>query len=148
MQKTVGGHSSYYHQIFVCRCLPSLLLTVRLPKWLYNPPVLTNLPLLPTLDLGTPCTAGGLEGICLTQAQCAGFGLTMAGHCTRGHSVCCAGRISHTMLRIKRIPSPAVSSCSSSLSSPTSYFTSPEQPPTGAACQASVLIPANTCYLR
>ena len=114
-----------------CRCLPCLLHSFRLPAWLAAPPVLTNLPFLPALGrLGTSCTAGGLEGVC--EAQCAGQGLVRAGHCTRGQSVCCA----------------EVSSCSSSLQSPTSYFTSPATPHTGGRCAAEISIPGNVCYLR
>ena len=76
---------------YFLRCLPSLLQSFHLPAWLYNPPVLTNLPFLPALDLGNPCSAGGLAGVCHSKAKCAGLGLSQAGYCTRDKSVCCTG---------------------------------------------------------
>ena len=36
------------------------------------------------MDLGNPCSAGGVDGVCHSKAKCAGLGLTQAGYCTRG----------------------------------------------------------------
>ena len=77
----------------IFRSLVSSLDSLRVPKWLYNSPVLTNLPFLPALDLGSLCTAGGLGGVCQTQAKCGGQGLTQAGICTQDKSVCCTGMV-------------------------------------------------------
>jgi len=112
--------------------LPLLVSTIRLPKWLSSPPVLTNLPFLPPLDLGTPCTGGGVEGVCHTQARCHSLGLSMAGHCTRDKSVCCT----------------EVSSCNSSLSSQVSYFTSNSSQHHRAVCQARIPVTDRVCYIR
>jgi len=112
--------------------LPLLVSTIRLPKWLSSPPVLTNLPFLPPLDLGTPCTGGGVEGVCHTQARCNILGLTMAGHCTRDKSVCCT----------------EVSSCNSSLSSEVSYFTSDNSQQQTTVCQARIPVTDRVCYIR
>jgi len=72
--------------------LASLVTSLRLPKWLYNPPVLTNLPFLPALDFGSLCSVGGEEGVCQSLAKCAGLRGSQAGACTQGRSVCCTGR--------------------------------------------------------
>ena len=131
-------------------CLP-LLTSLRLPKWLYNSPVLTNLPFLPALDLGHLCSAGGVEGVCHTKAKCEGLGLTQAGTCTQLKSVCCTGELPYT-LRIIQLEllffflHPEVSSCNSSLKSPVSYLTSLHHPV--STCHARVEISSNTCYLR
>ena len=55
--------------------------------------MLTNLPFLPALDLGSLCSAGGVEGVCHTKAKCEGLGLTEAGTCNRDKSVCCTGKL-------------------------------------------------------
>merc|ERR1719206_616613 len=114
------------------RFLPLLVSTIRLPKWLSSPPVLTNLPFLPPLDLGTTCTGGGVEGVCHTQARCNILGLTMAGHCTRDKSVCCT----------------EVSSCNTTLSSQVSYFTSNNSQQHRTGCQARILVNNRLCYIR
>ena len=52
--------------------LLSLILSagcLRLPKWLHNPLQLTNIPLLPAMDLGRPCFSGGEEGVCTLPRQ-------------------------------------------------------------------------------
>ena len=91
----IQGVICIFCSFFIFRFLP-LVSSLRIPKWLYNSPVLTNLPFLPALDLGSLCSAGGVEGVCHTKAKCEGLGLTQAGSCTRGKSVCCTGK---TVLR-------------------------------------------------
>ena len=138
------------------------MLSLRLPKWLYNPPVLTNLPFLPALDIGNPCSTGGVEGVCHSKAKCAGLGLTQAGYCTSGKSVCCTGRkalvkpflepapgYSFVLLSFfKNFSIPEASSCNSSMKSSVSYFTSPQQLDGEKTCQSQISIQSNICYLR
>jgi len=112
--------------------LASLVTSLRLPKWLFNPAVLTNLPFLPALDLGSLCSVGGEEGVCHSLAKCSGLGGSQAGACTQGRSVCCT----------------EVSSCDSSFSSLVSYFISPQQMYGEKTCQSKVKIQSNVCYLR
>ena len=45
-----------------------LTIAVRLPKWLHNPPQLTNIPFLPPPDLGRSCGGGaGRRGVCTAE---------------------------------------------------------------------------------
>ena len=83
----------------------------RLPKWLFEPLQVTNLPLMPAPDLGLPCFSGGEEGVCSTRADCGGA-RTVAGPCTLFKSVCCLERIS----------------CSNNINQPVASFTNPGHP--------------------
>ena len=119
------------------RCLP-LLSSIRLPKWLYNPPVLTSLAFLPAMDLGNLCRAGGggrgadgLEGVCRPLGTCSGPGLVPGGAgCTVAKSVCCA----------------ELSPCDSSLQSPVSYLLSPGHPV--PVCRARLGVEGTTGFVR
>ena len=110
-------------------------LSSRLPKWLFQPLQVINLPLVPPPDLGLPCFSGGEEGVCSTREQCSGA-RTVAGPCTLFKSVCCLENIS----------------CSNNISQPVASFSNPahlgrEDQPL-ATCTATVNIRPDTCQLR
>ena len=82
---------------------------VRLPKWLYNPLQLTNIPLVPALDLGRPCFSGGEEGVCSLRGECRAT-RTVAGPCTLFKSVCCMETLTcnnNISLAVGRFTNPA-----------------------------------------
>ena len=65
---------------------------------MFNPPVLTNLPFLPPLDLGKECRGekkkmmNEMHGVCYTRAKCEGLGLAVIGDCSKDKSLCCSGK--------------------------------------------------------
>ena len=83
----------------------------RLPRWLFQPLEVTNLPLVAASDLGRPCFSGGEEGVCSSRADCGGA-RTVAGPCTLFKSVCCMEKIS----------------CSHNITQPVASFTNPLHP--------------------
>ena len=118
--------------------LLSLILSagcLRLPKWLHNPLQLTNIPLLPAMDLGRPCFSGGEEGVCTLPRQCLGE-RTVAGPCTIFKSVCCMESLT----------------CNNTISQTVGRFTNPGYPDREvealATCSLSVMIRPETCLLR
>ena len=55
----------------------------RLPRWLQQPPRLSNIPFLPAGDLGRPCTAqSGERGVCTSRENCSGPGTQLIATCT------------------------------------------------------------------
>ena len=70
----------------------SSVLPVRLPKWLSNPPVLTNIPFMAAPDLGQACSSSqGEAGVCIAEGECRGPARDNLGVCTLFKSVCCKG---------------------------------------------------------
>ena len=114
---------------------PGAWLSSRLPKWLFEPLQVTNLPLVAPADLGQACFSGGEEGVCLARAECGGA-RRVAGPCTLFKSVCCLETIS----------------CNNNITQPVASFTNPLHPGRQdsplATCTATVNIRPDTCQLR
>ena len=76
-------------------------LGVRLPKWLENPPRLTNIPFLPPTDIGQKCHSSGRVGVCADiRTGCREEGQTSAGFCTIFKSTCCVGKLSLHRIKV------------------------------------------------